>query len=207
MEDKVEKKNQEANLIARACEFLANDNITDAQAVIVNEYPFEAIPRIVRKYTALDLTRTFLHDGAIDRYKGHRLVYTPALRILSKQLGQDTMPYHPNWKMDSTHQAYWNLAPTLDHKHPVARNGSDTPDNCVCCSQLTNSQKESWTLAEMGWTLHDPSDLREWNGLLVWFMDYYLKHDDLRPSQYGSDYFDNWYQIAKRAREEVAPSL
>ena len=197
LEDYVAAQNKEANSIARACTFLADGDIAGAGTVIKDEYPFLYAPPGARKYTERNLTDTFLRDGGIDRYMGHRLIYTPVLRILSGRLGE-IVPYQKNWKMDSTHQAYWNLAPTLDHIASVAggwQGKPDASDNWVCCSQLTNSQKGAWTLEQLGWTLKPVGDDPHWDGLVTWFLTYYPKHEDL----HAIDYFRSWYRVAQAA--------
>lgn len=192
---------QEADRISLVCEFLTKDDNTTAQALLQAVYPFTP-PISSQGNTNLStvMTHIFLYDGAIDRYTGQRLVYTPALRVLSLRLGM-IMPFEEHWTREVTHQAYWDLAPTIDHKIPKVRGGSDELDNLVCCSQLTNSQKGSWTLEEMGWTLRERGNLREWNGLLVWFMKYYRNHSDLQ----SVDYFKSWYRAAQSAVEKEAP--
>lgn len=38
-------------------------------------------------------------------------------------------------------------------------------------SMLRNSAKANFTLDELGWSLHPPCDVKEWDGLLGWFID------------------------------------
>ncbi|MDQ2806256.1 MAG: HNH endonuclease [Chloroflexota bacterium] len=188
---------EKANLIKSVSDLLDNEDVVGAGNLINEKYKFNPISRSNRGHTRLQLTRTFLFDGAIDRYTQKRLVYTPALRILSKRLGPDIMPYHPNWKMDACHVAYWDLAPTLDHVIPIARGGENTLNNWVCCSQITNSRKAWATLDELGEPIKPQGDLREWDGLVDWFIKYYDNHSDL-----ASDlYFSKWYQAAKSAKK------
>ena len=54
---------------------------------------------------------------------------------------------------------YWALYPTLDHVLPIARGGTDTPDNWVLTSQQMNSAKAHWTLEELRWTLLPPGSM------------------------------------------------
>jgi hypothetical protein len=112
------------------------------------------------------MTRIFLRDGFIDRYKGDKLVFPPALRLISYYF-PDVFPYHKNGKMTEGHIDYWELFPTIDHVVPVARGGQDSPDNWICCSMLTNSIKSNWTLGELGWELLPPGKPEKWSGMLV----------------------------------------
>ena len=72
--------------------------------------------------------------------------------------------------MSECHLAYWQLFPTVDHIISVARGGAGEESNWVCTSQLRNSAKSNWLLEELGWQLHEPGDLKEWDGLLKWFI-------------------------------------
>lgn len=152
-----------------------------------------------RKYSKYQITRVFVRDGFIDRYTGDLLVFPGALRLLS-HLMPDEFPYHPNWKVGIVHQAYWELYPTIDHVVPVAHNGSDSEDNLVCCSQLSNSRKAHWTLEEMDWSLLPPGDLSDWDGLLYWFMDYCDAYPTLRKEY---NHFREWYSAGKRALQDT----
>jgi hypothetical protein len=74
--------------------------------------------------------------------------------------------------MINTHPAYWELFPTLDHVVPIARGGWDDEANLVSTSTLHNSAKANWTLEELGWSLHPPGALSQWDGLLAWFLGF-----------------------------------
>jgi len=140
------------------------------------------------------MTDLFVRDGFIDRYRGSRLVFPPTLRLISEKLPQH-FPYHPNWKMSVTHRAFWELSPTVDHIRPVALGGNDDPSNWATCSMLTNSIKANWTLEELGWQLLPAGDIRQWDGLLSWF----VAQMDKEP-QYvkESAYFRNWLTVAQK---------
>jgi hypothetical protein len=38
----------------------------------------------------------------------------------------ERFPFHPNWKTDVTHPAYWEVSATIDHLTPVTRGGYST---------------------------------------------------------------------------------
>jgi hypothetical protein len=96
----------------------------------------------------------------------------------------EAFPFHPNWKMDLTHPAFWELYPTIDHVLPIARGGIDSEKNWVTTSQLRNSAKANWTLEELSWKLVPPGNVDEWDGLIGWFVDFIEEHDDLRANKY-----------------------
>jgi hypothetical protein len=102
-------------------------------------------------------------NGFIDRYSGHRLVFPPVFRVLSVALPTD-FPYHRNWKADVTHQAYYELAATIDHLLPVTRGGADDESNWITTSMAHHSAKMNWTLDECGWKLHPSGQLAKWDG-------------------------------------------
>lgn len=90
--------------------------------------------------------------------------------------------------------AYWELFPTIDHVVPVARGGSDSEDNYVCCSMLTNSIKSNWTLEQLQWRLLPEGDLSEWDGMMGWF----LRRVDADPAVLKNNYIKRWYAAASR---------
>ncbi|KXS42293.1 MAG: hypothetical protein AWU59_1707 [Methanolobus sp. T82-4] len=128
------------------------------------------------------------------------MVFPPVLRLLSNLMPVE-FPFHNNWKMSECHFAYWQLLPTIDHIIPVSRGGEDNESNWVCTSQLRNSIKSSWLLEEVGWQLHEPGNLKEWDGLLNWFMLYV----DIHPEILEDKYIHSWHNAVKRATKDFVP--
>ena len=87
---------------------------------------------------------------------------------------------------------YWELFPTIDHVVPVAREGADDESNWVSTSMLRNAAKSNWTLEELGWSLVPASDVRQWDGMTGWFIEY-LKHDSL---WLDDRYIRRWHRVA-----------
>lgn len=166
----------DANVLEHVCRLLSDRKRDAAERVLKDKLPFEpGGDDRPRRYTESQMLRVFLKDGFIDRYDGSRLVFPPVLRTLSL-LFPDAFPYHPNWKFGACHEAWWRLFPTLDHLEPVARGGRDEPANWMTTSMLNNSVKAHWTLEELKWSLSEPGDLKDWDGLLGWFLDF-EKHE------------------------------
>jgi hypothetical protein len=145
-----------------------------------------------RQYGPLAVTRVFVRDGFIDRYSGERLVFPPALRLLSAALPA-AFPYHPNWKTTVTHPAYWEVSATVDHLVPVSRGGADQESNWVTTSMMHNSAKMLWTLDELGWRLHPGGRMDEWDGMLRWFVEYADAHPELTTAAH----LRQWYRAAR----------
>ncbi len=142
----------------------------------------------------MESARVFVRDGFIDRYTGARLVFLPVLRVISSIL-PEAFPYHPNWKTDVTHPAYWDLTATVDHLVPVSRGGADDESNWVTTSMARNSAKGNWSVEDLGWTLHPPGDFAEWDGLLNWYVHYTEKH----PEALLDDSMRQWRRAALAA--------
>ena len=143
-------------IVRQVCEALASGDTLKASAIARKDYPFAPQTRGKRSFSALAATSIFLRDGFIDRYAGTELVYPGALRLLSRLLPAE-FPAHPNWKSSESHIIYYELFPTVDHIRPIARGGTNTPDNWATTSMILNSAKANWTLEELHWTLRPPA--------------------------------------------------
>ncbi|TVT74049.1 MAG: HNH endonuclease [Denitromonas halophila] len=185
-----------SSVLSDVSDLITDGRIGCASAVLRERYPFVPAMRTGRKCTPRQMTAVFLRDGFVDRYRGTRLVCPPALRLISHYLPGE-FPYHKNGKMDLGHVAYWELFPTIDHVHPVARGGTDSEDNWVTCSMTTNSIKANWTLEQLGWRLLPPGKQDEWDGLLNWFVE----QVDRDPSLLAESYFKRWIGAARDCRE------
>jgi 5-methylcytosine-specific restriction endonuclease McrA len=167
-----------SSILAQCCAQLSARNSASAAELLRREYPFEPVAAVERKYGELEATRVFTRDGFIDRYSGSRLVFPGTLRLLSLRLPKE-FPFHSNWKMSDTHEAFWELSPTVDHLVPVARGGPDTESNWITTSMRRNSAKANWTIEELGWSLHPGGSLSEWDGLIHWFAEQMTQDPEL----------------------------
>jgi hypothetical protein len=164
-------------VITQVCDHLAVGD-RDHAAASLNTYPFVKHERSVRKYSTAEALEVFIRDGFVDRYSGTRLVFPGTLRVVAHLLKKE-FPYHSNWKMSETHPAFWQLTPTVDHVDPVCHSGLDTMENWVTTSMLRNSAKANWTLQELGWTLHPPGQISDWDGRLSWFSRYVAANPEI----------------------------
>lgn len=189
--------NDLSEIVRQACESISAGSLDVAAEVIRNGYPFRPLVRSKRSYSPYEMTKVFVRDGFVDRYKGTRLIFPPTLRVISTYLPSG-FPFHKNGKMSEGHLAYWELFPSIDHVNPVAREGNDSEDNWVCCSMLTNSIKSNWTLEQLGWTLLPPGRFDAWDGLTKWF----IERIDQDPTLLGNPYLRTWYRAAERVMSE-----
>lgn len=140
-----------------------------AEKCIQNGYPFVPVRRESRSYTVKEMMEQFFRDGFIDRYTGEKLVNPGMLRVMSAKI-PDEFPYQAHWKTDECHMAYWDFQPTVDHIYPIALGGKDEPSNWASTSMLNNSAKSNFTLEQLGWTLKDPGNIKDWDGLSELFV-------------------------------------
>ena len=129
--------------IAKACAALKSGVRDQAISLLKRDYPFAPHPVTKRQHGPLESTRVFVRDGFIDRYTAERLIFPPVLRVMSAELPVD-FPYHPNWKTDVTHPAYWEVGATVDHLVPISRGGADDDSNWVTTSMARNSANSPW---------------------------------------------------------------
>jgi 5-methylcytosine-specific restriction endonuclease McrA len=158
----------DTELLTIICDHLSTGDIGQAESILARNSPFAPIRPLGRSYRLKEMVRVFRRDGFVDRYSGKRLIFPGTLRLISLYLPR-AFPYHPNWRTTDSHFAFWKLSPTVDHVVPVSRGGEDDLSNLVTTSQLRNSAKGNWLLAELGWELHSPGDLAAWDGLTGWF--------------------------------------
>lgn len=179
-------------VVEEVCSAIGNEELDRARLTIQSKYPFSPQKSAGRKYTEIQKTKIFVRDGFIDRYSGEKLVFPPVLRLISMLMPKE-FPFHKNWKMTECHTAYWQLLPTIDHVIPISRGGEDDETNWVCTSQLKNSVKANWLLSELGWKIHKPGNIREWDGLLNWFFSYVAANQ----SVLNNGYIRLWYRAGE----------
>jgi hypothetical protein len=182
-----------AAVLAEVCVALSGNQPDKARAILREEYPFVPLANVGRRYSVDQMLAAFVRDGFVDRYSGMRLVCLAALRLIAKQL-PDQFPFQANWRMDACHFAFWELAPTIDHIYPVSRGGPDDESNWATTSMLRNSAKANFTLDELGWSLYPRGDVKDWDGLLGWFIEEANADRDIL----NDPYLRRWYSAARR---------
>lgn len=187
----------EINALCTAAKLLANDKIEEAEKIIREKYPFTPIKRESRKASAKQLMEQFFRDGFIDRYSGKKLVNPGMLRTMSLKI-PEAFPYQSSWKVDECHIAYWDYYPTLDHIYPISLGGKDVPENWASTSMVYNSAKSNFTLEQIGWTLKEKGNMKDWDGLSSYFITTVEKDKSLLEIKA----IKSWYTITKETMEK-----
>ena len=182
-----------SEIIYEVAQALLDGDSTAAEAIIHHKYPHSHFEVEKRTYTLTQKMNQFIRDGFIDRYTGERLLNPGILKILSTYFPEE-FPYHPHWKMDQTHIAYWELIPTLDHIYPIAKGGQDDEKNWVTTSMKNNSIKSNYTIDEIHWTLHPKGNIADWDGLTSIF----IKLVDQDKTLLKDNYIKSWYNVSKK---------
>ena len=197
-------KRRKAGVLADVCAALAVGDSSKAKTILQEGYPFVPVEKIARRYSERESMKLFIRDGFIDRYTGNSLVNPGVLRLLHIAL-EDDFPADPNWKVSGTHPAFWELFPTVDHVVPVSRGGPDDESNWVTASMLRNQAKNQWTLEDLGWELHPPGAVAEWDGLSRWLVDYLAANPIAlaAAAEPHRGYVRRWVIATKAALEEA----
>ncbi len=185
---------EKVQAIEQAAIALLRDGKEQAKTIITKEYPFCRLSSEERKYTEKQKLAQFIRDGFIDRYSGGKLLNPGILKVLSFYCPEE-FPYHPHWKMEECHSAYWEFVPTVDHIVPVALGGADTEENWASTSMLHNSIKSNWTLEQLQWHLYDAGDFEAWDGLTHLFLQLVEQEEALLTDSY----IRKWYRLSKAA--------
>ncbi len=182
--------------VIETCAALTGGDVAQAAEVIRTKYPHAKPLKKRKTFTRKEQIALFMRDGFIDRYSGERLIFPGVLCILSATL-PEVFPCHANWKTDETHQAWWDLFPSIDHIVPLAFGGTNDDDNLVCTSMKRNMAKSTSALEQIGWTVHPPGKLEDWDGLTAWFMNYVGSH----PALLLNNDVNDWYRALKNFLE------
>lgn len=185
-------------VLRQVAESISEGDNDSAKAIIKKGYPFSPVKRKLRTYTIQEMMGQFFRDGFIDRYSGEKLVNPGMLRVLSEEM-PDEFPYQAHWKTDECHMAYWDFQPTVDHIKPIALGGEDKADNWASTSMVNNSVKSNFTLEQLGWTLKQSGDIKDWDGLSQLF----IKIVDENVSLLKIKKIKEWYVTTKKTLEQL----
>ena len=162
-----------------------------ARYVIQTEYPFQKLFSTKRAYTDKQKMAQFKKDGFVDRYSGQKLLNPGLLKVLSHYMPDD-FPFHPHWKTQACHNAYWEFVPTVDHIYPIALGGADSEENWATTSMLHNSIKSNWTLEQLNWQLFERGKFEDWDGLTGLF----VKLVEADFSLLEDPYIKKWFRLS-----------
>jgi len=185
------KKSNKASVVEKVLAVLDTGNALEATNIAKHEYPWSPLKVPTRKMPQKRALSVFIKDGFIDRYSGSRLIFPGTLLLLGRIL-PDAFPAHETWRVSETHDVYFDLWPVVDHVAPVSRGGDDNESNFVTTSNLNNDVKSSWTLEQLGWKLHPPGKMSEWDGLMTWFLTYASSNPEILENRTIS----GWYKTA-----------
>lgn len=89
-----------------------------------------------------EMLRTFRRDRFTCRYSHcqRKTIYIEVLKELSR-LFPDQLPYHRNWKFDSSHLLYWVYGTSLEHKLSFPHGGDSSEANLITACYLCNDTK------------------------------------------------------------------
>jgi len=166
----------------------------------LTEIRFEAAARRKERWPSRTVVaKIYARDHYQCRYCRERLILTHHATGIQTIPG--AVPYHPNWKADSTHPAFITRSATLDHVVPVSAGGDPVdPGNLVTACWGCNRRKGDLRLEEIGWSLVEPSD-QGWNGLTELF--YPLWHAVGRPVMSEDE---TWWMRATRTAPAGGPT-
>ena len=107
----------------------------------------------------------FSLDSYVCCYCGRWTLEPEVMHQLSRAFPSE-FPTHPNWKLDSTHIAYWTHTASIEHVVPLARGGSNARQNLRTACYLCQDAKSDILLDELGWSLRGQSESEvSWMGL------------------------------------------
>lgn len=168
---------------------------TEAGEVLVRQnWPHLKPKRTKRTISERQKLLVFIADGFRCRYTGDLLVLPAYLRALSV-LWPEVVPYHPNWKSDKTHEAYWTHTASLEHIDAVAVGGAEAEGNWITTSMARNQVRSRYSLEALGWKVQPRCSTNEWDGGLKAFLELLDRYPELLNSRHGA-YFKQWRRFA-----------
>ncbi len=105
--------NDLARLLIEAGHRAVQQDAEAGEGLVRDEWPRSEATPTGRSISDFERLRVFNADGFRCRYTGDLLLLPAYLRALSV-LWPEAFPYHPNWKSDETHEAYWTHTASLE---------------------------------------------------------------------------------------------
>lgn len=152
-----------ARLLVEAGEVAVVREHSEGEKIVRQSWAHVGTSRTARSISDAQKFRVFCSDGFRCRYSGDLLLLPAYLRALSA-LWPETFPYHPNWKSEYTHEAYWSHSASLEHIKPVAIGGIEADDNWITTSMARNQLRSRFSLEKLGWQVLPRAPLADWDG-------------------------------------------
>lgn len=110
------------------------------------------------------IASVYARDGFICRYCGRWTIPNQPLRLISTAFPDD-FTWHPNWRMDVTPRAYWDISTSVDHIRAVSTGGDwqDLANLATACARC-QYQKSNLPLEALGWELRPSMREPAWDG-------------------------------------------
>jgi hypothetical protein len=166
----------------------------EGEAMLRKAWPHSATARTARSISPSQMLGVFKADGFRCRYTGDLLLFPPYLRALSA-IWPEAFPYHPHWKSEVTHEAYWTHTASLEHVEPVAIGGAEAEDNWITTSGARNQVRSRYSLEALRWKVGPRCPLPDWDGGLRAFIDLLEVHPALLEGPDGA-HFKKWQKLA-----------
>lgn len=171
----------------------AAKNRQSGKEALLRVWPYTTESRVARSVSDRDKLHIFNADGFRCRYTGELLLLPAFLRTLSA-LYPYAFPYHPNWKSEETHPAYWWHTASLEHVTPNSIGGAEHRDNWVTTSMARNQVRSRFSLEVLGWKLHPRSVGNEWDGGVGAFIAL-SGADDVETHPLHGSYIIRWRKL------------
>jgi 5-methylcytosine-specific restriction endonuclease McrA len=149
------------------------------------------------------IARIYVRDRFACVYCGRWTVPTQMLRLVSHAFPA-AFPFHPNWKMDITPRAYWDISTSLDHVRAVSMGGDHhDPTNLATACARCQYQKGNLPLEMLGWSPR--RNAPGWSGLID---DYAPLWERLgRPNHREHSTWIRAFDGARAASSEQPPAV
>lgn len=165
----------------------------EGKRAILKGWPLSGTSPTSRSISDHQRLRVFKADGFRCRYTGDLLVLPAYLRALSA-LWPQAVPYHPNWKSDETHEAYWTHTASLEHIDPVAVGGAEAEGNWITTSMARNQVRSRYSLEALGWQVQPRQPLGGWDGGVGTFLAILEAFPSLLDGPHGT-YLTRWQRL------------
>ncbi|MBI1651175.1 hypothetical protein [Hyphomicrobium sulfonivorans] len=185
-----------ARLLVSAGNAAALRTVDEGEQLLRQAWAHVGASRSARSTSDTEKLRVFRDDGFRCRYTGDLLLLPAYLRALSA-LWPETVPYHPNWKSEETHEAYWSHTASLEHINPISIGGAEAGGNWITTSMARNQLRSRFSLEALGWQVQPRSPLSDWDGGVGALLSLLKAHPNLLEGPHGT-YLKKWRTLIDR---------